>query len=47
VLTMRIPIGTQIQTNPGGKYDTRARQIEFYRQVLERLRLFRVFARRR
>jgi putative ABC transport system permease protein len=37
VLTMRIPIGTQIQTNPGGKYDTRARQIEFYRQVLERL----------
>ena len=37
VLTMRVPIGTQIQTNPGGKYDTRARQIEFYRQVLERL----------
>ncbi len=35
VLTMRVPIGTQIQTNPGGKYDTRARQIEFYRQVLE------------
>jgi putative ABC transport system permease protein len=39
VLTMRVPIGTQIQTNPAGKYDTRARQIEFYRQVLERLQL--------
>jgi putative ABC transport system permease protein len=37
VLTMRVPIGTQIQTNPAGKYDTRARQIEFYRQVLDRL----------
>jgi predicted permease len=37
VLTMRVPIGTQIQTNPTGKYDTRARQIEFYRQVLDRL----------
>jgi putative ABC transport system permease protein len=37
VLTMRVPIGTQIQSNPVGKYDTRARQIEFYRQVLERL----------
>jgi putative ABC transport system permease protein len=39
VLTMRVPIGTQIQTNPAGKYDTRARQIEFYRQVLERLQV--------
>jgi len=39
VLTMRVPIGTQIQTNPAGKYDTRARQIEFYRQVLERLQI--------
>jgi putative ABC transport system permease protein len=37
VLTMRVPIGTQTQPNPAGKYDTRARQIEFYRQVLERL----------
>jgi putative ABC transport system permease protein len=37
VLTMRVPIGTQIQTNPAGKYDTRTRQIEFYRQVLNRL----------
>jgi putative ABC transport system permease protein len=37
VLTMRVPIGTQIQSNPAGKYDTRARQIEFYRQVLDRL----------
>ncbi len=37
VLTMRVPIGTQIQPNPAGKYDTRPRQIEFYTQVLERL----------
>ena len=39
VLTMRVPIGTQMQSNPAGKYDTRARQIEFYRQVLERLQV--------
>jgi len=37
VLTMRVPIGTQMQSKPAGKYDTRARQIEFYRQVLDRL----------
>jgi len=37
VLTMRVPIGTQMQSHPAGKYDTRARQIEFYRRVLERL----------
>jgi putative ABC transport system permease protein len=37
VLTMRVPIGTQMRSNPAGKYDTRARQIEFYRQVLDRL----------
>jgi putative ABC transport system permease protein len=39
VLTMRVPIGTQMQSNPAGRYDTRARQIEFYRQVLERLQV--------
>ncbi len=39
VLTMRVPLGTQMQSNPKGKYDTRARQIEFYRQVLERLQV--------
>jgi len=39
VLTMRVPLGTQMQSNPAGKYDTRARQIEFYRQVLERLQV--------
>jgi putative ABC transport system permease protein len=39
VLTMRVPIGTQIQTNPAGKYDTRARQIEFYARVLDRLQI--------
>ncbi len=37
VLTMRVPIGTQMKSNPAGKYDTRPRQIEFYRQVLDRL----------
>jgi putative ABC transport system permease protein len=37
VLTMRVPIGTQVQSKPTGKYDTRPRQIEFYRQVLDRL----------
>jgi putative ABC transport system permease protein len=37
VLTMRVPIGTQMQSNPAGKYDTRARQIEFYHQILDRL----------
>jgi putative ABC transport system permease protein len=39
VLTMRVPIGTQTQPNPQGKYDTRARQIEFYREVLEKVQL--------
>jgi putative ABC transport system permease protein len=37
VLTMRVPIGTQVQSKPTGKYDTRPRQIKFYRQVLDRL----------
>jgi len=37
VLTMRVPLGTQMQSNPKGKYDTRPRQIEFYHQVLDRL----------
>ena len=39
VLTMRVPIGTQTQPNPKGRYDSRVRQIEFYREVLERLQL--------
>jgi predicted permease len=39
VLTMRVPIGTQMQSNPAGKYNTRERQIEFYRQVLDRLQV--------
>lgn len=37
VLTMRVPIGTRTDSRSTGKYDTRPRQIEFYRQVLERL----------
>ncbi len=37
VLTLRVPIGTRTQPRPTGKYDSKERQIEFYRQVLERL----------
>jgi putative ABC transport system permease protein len=36
VLTMRVPIGSHTQTRPG-KYDTKARQMEFYRELVERL----------
>jgi len=37
VLTMRVPLGARTQPRPGGKYDSRSSQIEFYRRVLERL----------
>ena len=37
VLTMRVPIGTLTQPRPSGKYDSKPRQIEFYRRVLDRL----------
>jgi len=37
VLTMRVPLGTLTQPRPGGKYGGRQQQIEFYRQVLDRL----------
>lgn len=37
VLTVRVPIGTRAQPNPAGKYAAPAQQIEFYRQVLDRL----------
>jgi putative ABC transport system permease protein len=36
VLTMRVPIGTRMRPRPTGKYKDMARQIEFYRDVLER-----------
>jgi len=37
VLTMRVPLGTLTQPRPEGKYDSRERQIDFYRAVLERV----------
>lgn len=37
VLTMRVPLGTLTQPRPQGEYASRERQIEFYREVLERL----------
>jgi putative ABC transport system permease protein len=36
VLTLRVPIGTLMRPRPTGKYDNMPRQIEFYRDVLER-----------
>ena len=36
VLTMRVPIGTLTRPRPTGKYQDMARQIAFYRDVLER-----------
>jgi putative ABC transport system permease protein len=36
VLTLRVPIGTRMRPRPTGKYQDMARQIEFYRDVLER-----------
>ena len=37
VLTMRVPIGTLTRPRPTGKYQDMARQISFYRDVLDRL----------
>ncbi len=37
VLTLRVPIGTLTAPRPGAKYDTKARQQEFYARVLARL----------
>ena len=36
VLTLRVPIGTRMRPRPTGKYESMPRQIEFYRDVLER-----------
>ncbi|HEY1215150.1 MAG TPA: FtsX-like permease family protein, partial [Bryobacteraceae bacterium] len=38
VLTLRVPVGTFTQPRPTGKYDTRPRQIAYYRQILERVK---------
>lgn len=37
VLTLRVPVGTVTQPRPTGKYNTRVRQIAYYRQILERV----------
>jgi putative ABC transport system permease protein len=37
VLTLRVPIGTRTQIRPTGKYDTKPRQMAYYRELLERV----------
>ena len=37
VLTMRAPIGSLTQTTPRGRYATKARQMSYYRELVERL----------
>lgn len=38
VLSLRVPVGTLTQPRPTGKYDTRPRQMAYYREILERVR---------
>jgi len=38
VLTLRVPVGTLTQPRPTGKYDTRPRQMTYYREILERVK---------
>ena len=37
VLTMRVPVGMPTQLGPPGKYDTKPRQIAYFREVLEQV----------
>jgi predicted permease len=37
VLTMRVPVGTITQPRPGSQYDTKPRQMAYYRELVERL----------
>lgn len=39
VLTLRVPVGTAMQPRPTGKYDTRQRQMAYYREILERVKI--------
>jgi len=39
VLTLRVPVGTLTQPRPTGKYDTRPRQMAYYREILERVKM--------
>src|SRR5712692_551638 len=38
VLTLRVPVETLTQQRPTGKYDTRPRQMAYYREILERVK---------
>ncbi len=38
VLTMRVPLGTSTQPRPPGQYDTKPRQMAYYRELIDRLR---------
>lgn len=38
VLTLRVPVGTLTQPSPTGKYDTRPRQMAYYREILDRVK---------
>jgi putative ABC transport system permease protein len=38
VLTLRVPVGTATQPRPTGKYDTRPRQMAYYRDILQRVK---------
>lgn len=41
VLTLRVPVGTRTQPRPTGKYDTKPRQMAYYRELLERVKSIR------
>ena len=38
VLTLRVPVGTLTQPRPTGRYDTRPRQMAYYREILEHVK---------
>ncbi len=37
VLTLRVPVGTQIEQKPKGKYETKPAQMAHYKEILDRL----------
>ena len=39
VLTLRVPVGTLSQPRPTGKYDTRPRQMAYYREILAHVKM--------
>jgi len=39
VLTVRVPVGTRTQPRPTGKYDSRPRQMAYYREILKRVKM--------